>query len=422
MSTTTAAPEKIRITDLANPQLSEIQQQAIAYSSQHEVSFTEEAILAAARERTGLSDFGAGDFRPRLRAWAEALDGDAGLTKAGRFNLWNEMVRFAATRLQVEDLVCRHPDILDVKIETPVVVGGLPRSGTTFLLHLLAGDRRLRSLPQWEAVRPIAEPFIKDGVDTRHELAVNEWAQVDAVVPMLKYIHEFSPDFIAEDIDLQCLDFGSYYIEWLAETPSWRDYYFANDQTPVYRYLRRVLQLLSWQRGPNLWVTKMPQYMEQLVAVAAGLPGATIAITHRDPLASIQSAITGVAYNVRMSRHRVDVRAVADYWIDRYERMLRGCVREHDQVDPGKLQDVYFHELRADPMGTLEVIYAKTGLPFDGQAQADIKAAIEANERGGHHGQLGYDLREDFGVDPNDVRERFSFYYDRFPTVRIEVS
>jgi hypothetical protein len=126
MDAAIATPDKIRILDLADPVLSPLQQQALMRAAQHPVCIDEETILSAARERTGLIEFGADDFRPRLRAWAHALNQDKGLSDAGRFSAWSEMVRFASTRLQVEDCVRRNPAILDIPIETSVVVAGLP--------------------------------------------------------------------------------------------------------------------------------------------------------------------------------------------------------------------------------------------------------------------------------------------------------
>jgi len=411
--------EKIRLTDLANPQLTELQLGALAYAQANPVALNEAAVLQAARERTGLADFGPDDFHERLRAWLQALDADSELSAVGRMTCFNEAVRFAATRLYAEDTIKRNPEILSIDIDRPIIIAGLPRSGTTYLLQLMSADTRLRALPHWEAVRPVRQPFMKDGKDQRHDLCAAEWAQTDTVLPYIKMIHEFSPDHISEDIELQSIDFGGYYMEWIAHVPAWRDYQLSHDATPVYRYVRRMMQLLTWERGPNRWVTKCPQHMEQLLAVNAALPGAYTVITHRDPVASIQSAITGIAYGARLTRTRVDMKQIADYWVDRYERLLRACVRERDQLDPARSFDLYFHELMADPVGLLEQIYAGAQMPFDQQTRDSFQGAIDHNKRG-KHGQLSYDLRGDFGLDPDKIRERFAFYFDRFP-VRIEV-
>jgi hypothetical protein len=414
------AGEKVRVEDLKNPVLTEMQKGALAYAEANPVSLTPEAVLTAAQAAAGLSDFGADDFRPRLKLWLEACDNDEGMSAVSRTAAFNQAVGYATQRLYLEDFIRRHPEVEQIDIDRPLVIAGLPRSGTTYTLALLAGDPRLRSLPHWEGIRPIAEPYIVDGKDTRHELCEKEWEQADALMPLTKLVHEFAPDHVTEDIELQGMDFGGYYIEWTARVPAWRDFQFATDRTPWLRYMRRAMQALSFQKGPNRWVTKCPQHMEQMKEVMAALPGAFIVINHRDPVASIQSALTGMAYSSRLTRKKLDLQEMADYWIDRYERLLRACVRDRDAVPADRSYDLYFHELMSDPVGQLEAIYRKADVPFDDQTRAAFAEAIAANQRG-KHGQLTYDLRGDFGLEPEAVRERFAFYFERFPEVRVEV-
>lgn len=412
--------EKMRITDLADPVLTDIQRQALTAAEAHPVTLEPESVLAAARAATGLSNFGDDGFRPRLALWLKCCDEDEELSAVGRAGVFGQAVNYATQRLYLEDLILRYPEIEDINIDRPVVIAGLPRSGTTYALALMAGDPRVRSLPHWEGVRPVAEPYLVEGRDTRYDLCAQEWAQTDAVLPFTKMIHEFAPHHITEDIELQGMDFGGYYIEWTAHVPPWRDFQFSTDRTPWLHYMRRAMQALTWQKGPNRWVTKCPQHMEQLTEVNAALPGAFTVITHRDPIASIQSAISGVAYSARLSRTSVDLGQIADYWIDRYERLLRTCVRDRDALDSRRSYDLYFHQLMADPMGELTAIYAAADLPCDDSTRTAFQAAIQDNKRG-KHGQLIYDLRSDFGLEPKAIRERFAFYFERFPKVRVEV-
>jgi hypothetical protein len=51
-------------------------------------------------------------------------------------------------------------------------------------------------------------------------------------------------------------------------------------------------------------------------------------------------------------------------------------------------------------------------------ARASLDAYVADNPRG-KHGRIVYDLVGDFGVDPDALRNRFGFYYERFP-VKIE--
>ena len=136
-----------RISDMLAPVLDDAQKAALAGASQIVFDFSSKAILKAAKAQTGLSDFGEMDFVERLDLWCECVEEDEFLSPVGRAGLWPMFVRYAATRLRVEDICKRHPEILDIEIDRPIIVGGPPRSGTTHLLGLLSADTRLRSLP-----------------------------------------------------------------------------------------------------------------------------------------------------------------------------------------------------------------------------------------------------------------------------------
>ena len=145
-------------------------------------------------------------------------------------------------------------------------------------------------------------------------------------------MHDRLPQAIEEEVELLDIDFASYVLEWHARVPQWRDYYLGLDQDDHYGYLRTVLQALTFLRGPRQWVLKSPQHCEQLGPLISTFPDATVAFTHRDPVAVIQSAVTMLAYGDRMRRKAIDPDGLVDYWIDRIERLLRACVRDRDLI------------------------------------------------------------------------------------------
>jgi hypothetical protein len=275
----------------------------------------------------------------------------------------------------------------------------------------------LRHLPLWESMEPVPSPrdaAPKGQEDPRRRRTREYWGQFEQLLPHMLAMHEMAPDHTHEEIELQQIDFSSYNLEWLCRPFRWRDWYYGHDQTPHYLYGRKVLQVLTWLRGPNRWVLKSPQHMEQLVPLLRAFPDATLVIPHRDPLAVIQSAVTMIAYGDRIRRDPVDPRGTADYWIPRIEHLLRACVRDRDAWPAAQSLDVLFHEYMADEDGTLEAIYRKADLPLTPQARSEISAYLAANPRG-KHGRVVYDLAGDFGVDLAALRERFRFYYERFP-------
>ena len=227
-------------------------------------------------------------------------------------------------------------------------------------------------------------------------------------------MHDMHPSHVHEEIEVQALDFSSYLLEWIACPPRWRDYYFAHDQTPHYAYMKKVLQALQWMRGPDRWILKSPQHLEQIGPLMKTFPDATVALTHRDPVAVIASAITMLTYGDRVRCNRVDPPANAAYWSDRIEALLSACVRDRDLIPEGQSIDVLFHEFMADDIAMVERIYDLAGLEMDSEARSSLESFMAANPRG-KHGRIVYDLKRDFGVDPEALRERFAFYFERFP-------
>jgi hypothetical protein len=416
----TTRPDDIRIDDLAAPVLSPAQRAALdAVAAAPAVSLTPAAVLDEAVRRARLADFGAGDFRERLAVWLAAAHEDTELGPLGRRTVFENCVRTLVSRLRLEDLVRRHPEILEVTLPRPVIIAGLPRSGTTHLVNLISSDERLRSLPYWESVEPIpdgAERPGSDGVDPRLRRAREAHERTRVMLPLLRAMHDMTPEHVHEEIELQELDFSSYNLEWYAHVPRWRDHYLARDQTPHYAYLRKVLQALTWLRGPSRWVLKSPQHLEQLGPLRAIFPDATVAITHRDPVAVIASAITMLAYGARIRRTRVDLAELADYWVDRIERLLRACVRDRDVWPAAHSIDVRFHEFMADDLAMVARVYTTAELPMTDAARARLGRFLADNPRG-KHGRVRYELRRDFGLEPAALRERFAFYVERFGVV-----
>jgi len=416
-------PDDIRIADLAAPELTDLQKLAKEGVAQIPIDLGMEALLDQARQETGLSSFGDEEFLDRMAVWLQAVGEDAELGAIGRVGVHRDILRYAKNRLRFEDLIARHPEILDERIERPIIIAGLPRSGTTHLLNLIAADTRLRSLRYWESVEPIPIPGEapgEDGVDPRLARCRENYAQQDMIMPLLKNMHDMAPEHVHEEIELQCIDFSSYELEWIATVPRWRDYYLAHDQRPSYDYMKNVLKALQWLRGPKRWILKSPQHMEQLGPLMDTFPDATVAITHRDPVSVIASAVTMLCYGDRMRRTRVDPPAVAAYWIDRVEKLLRACVRDRELVPAERSIDVLFHEFMADDLATVNRIYELAGLEMNEGARAELQTYMDENPRG-KHGRIVYDLKGDFGVERDALRERFAFYFDRF-AVKVEQS
>lgn len=413
--------EDIRITDLAKPQLSDVQKSIHQFGETLSVTLDAQDILEEARETLSLVDFGSMDFLPRLELLCDEWGSDDGLNNLGRLSLRNKLLLFARNRLLINDLLRRHPEIHDVKINKPIIVAGLPRSGTTHLLNLMAADTRLRALPLWESYEPVPTPgeaTLANDVDPRYQRCADAWEMMQQTVPLLAAMHPMNPDHIHEELELMGPDFASYNFEWLCPCPRWRDNYYASDQTPHYQYMKTVLKILTWQDGDDgsntRWVLKCPQHLEQLPVLRQVFPDATIAITHRDPVSVIQSAATMIAYGQRMSRHTIDLNSIIEYWSERVLHLLKACARDRNDIPADRSIDVPFHDFMQDDLGMVEKIYAKAGLEMTMEARKELQQFIAEHPRG-KHGRIVYNLEQDFGVTPQALRQRFDFYFQQFP-------
>lgn len=414
--------DTIIIDDLLTPRLNDMQKAALAFGDANPIALTEQAILDAARHQTGLHDFGADDFRERLNILLDEWNGDPAMTQIWRLTLFGYATRYAANRLLIHDTLQRHPEIHDEQIDRPIIIAGLPRSGTTHLVNLIAADTRLQALPLWESYEPVPLPgegLLPDGTDPRYQRCADAWERSQQISPVIAAMHPMNPDHIHEELELMGPDFASYNFEWIGRVPGWRDHYYATDQTPHYEYMKTVLKLLQWRNGKKRWVLKCPQHLEQLGVLKSVFPDAVVAITHRDPVAVIQSAVTMQAYSARMQRTEVDAPWLIAYWTDRVEHLLRACVADRAVWPADQSIDVPFHEFMADDVAMVGKIFARAQLPMTDRAHAEIAAHMAAHQRG-KEGRMVYNLERDFGVKPDVLRERFRFYFDAFP-VKAEV-
>lgn len=411
----TRTSKRIRIADLRHPILTDLQLAVLADARRNPPTMRVDDVLAEARAQTGLHDFGPMDFVERLAIWLADGDADTDLTAFGRAAIRRACVRFAATRLKAHALLQTHPEIDDLEVVAPVIVVGLPRSGTTHLVNLLAADSRRRSLPYWEACEPIPDTTapMQDGRDPRWLRSAANWEALKELLPLMEQMHPFEPDHIHEDLELQGPDFSSYYPEWLCRSQHWRSYYLSHDQTPTYGYLRRMLKILQWQRGPSSWVLKCPQHLEQLGPLMSTFPDAKVVFTYRDPLAVLQSAATMTSYTGRLRYEHLDIDYLLQHWVDRIEQLLRAAVRDIDLVPAEQRFDVHFSDLETNDLALLERMYDHFRIPMSDDVKSTMEQFLVDHPRG-RDGSIAYDLRADFGVDLVALGKRFAFYRDTF--------
>jgi len=379
-------------------------------------SLDEHNLLKSAQNKTGFEDFGEDSFREPLRVLLRALEREAVLSSFGRLAARRLIIQLLSTRLILQDMIVRHPEILEERIEKPIIIAGLPRTGTTHLHNLMAQDPALRHIPYWESLEPFPPPVRnsgKPGLDTRRKDCEQALKFVDYIMPLFASMHEMTVDGPHEEMQLLAIHFSTMLFETMYLIPGYRDWYKATDHTEAYRYVKRVLQAMQWQGGDRKrWVLKSPQHLEQFGPLLNVFPDACLVQTHRDPVRITTSVCTMMAYAQRMNARKVEARAVGRYWIDRTEDLLRASVEQRSLIPYKQALDVRLHEYMTDQMGTLHRVYKFIDQPFTKEAQKAISAFIHNNPKG-KNGTVRYDPNL-VGIDPSERRKALKFYQDFF--------
>ena len=235
----------VHLDDLAEPRFSPEAQQIrdMMAMMAPECPLDAEVLHAKATADTGLDDFGDDDYRERLDVYLAALQEITTMNEPGIVNHHAQLLQWLKNRLLLTDLLARHPEIHDIELLPPIVIAGLPRTGTTHLHNLLAAAPTFRTMPYWESNEPFPLPA-EAGIEpdprrTRMDVAVQV---IDVVMPHFPLMHEMTTDHVHEEIQLLANDFSTMLFETLAHVPRWRDYYMAHDQTSHYEYLRDAAQ------------------------------------------------------------------------------------------------------------------------------------------------------------------------------------
>lgn len=377
---------------------------------------TEESLMAAARRKTGLQDWGESEkFQTPLRVMLESYQREGRLSFFGRFALCQDLIKRLSNRLLIQDELVRHPEILQEKITTPLFIVSLPRTGTTLLQRLLSQDSAYRSLLFWEALAPAPGPDQQShATDPRIAETEKVLRIQDKIIPQFAAIHPMGATEPEECVFLlnNSLMTPSFYIA--AHAPHYFEWLTGQNQSmePVYQFYRQQLQLLQFRMPTERWLLKAPLHMYSMQALLAVFPDACIVQTHRDltevipSVCSLQATIRG-AFTDELDLAEIGKEVVRDM-----EILLERSQLARTSSNPDRFFDIRYHDLVAEPVAVVQKLYQHFGLEFTADFEKKLEQWIRANPKnktGAHHYSL-----EQFGLDRNMIQKRFAKYSAQF--------
>jgi hypothetical protein len=366
----------------------------------------------------GLTDFGDPSFRPALEAVCRALEREGKLSEMGRGLLKQKLVGHLANRLRIEDYFRRYPEIAREQVGPPLVIVGLPRTGTTRLQRLLSRDPRFWSMLFWESQFPV--PLPDETLAEPKTRIAHAKGIVDYMVqsmPKLLAIHPLAAEEADEEVMLMEHSFLSAFDSY-ANIPSYVAWLDAQDQTPAYAFLKRSLQFLQWQKRQRgitgeRWLLKTPHHLLRMDILLKVFPGVQVVQTHRDPVQTIPSIASFIDTLWRIYGTDVDATAAGRSWSERMARGLAHTTKVRASASPRQFLDVNFLETVKQPMAVVRRIYDFIGWQPTPDAERAMQAWLAEDEKS--HGAGGaHDYSpEQFGLTPDQLKRDFAPYREK---------
>lgn len=375
---------------------------------------TAAGLQAEARALANAKDFGNPQFLRGLEMLLDSMAGEAALTEAGWAAQRQRLTGLLVNRLRIERALAEHPDILEEPIDSPLVIAGLPRTGSTLTHRLLASDPAHTAMRWWEGRHPAMLPGERRGEPTeRRALGRAEVEAVVAASPEALNIHPWDFDGADEEILLLEHSLHSSVPEAYMHLPSYSRWVESQDHVPVYRDLRAMLQYLQWQspeRQGKRWVLKSPHHLGYLEALLEVFPDAIIVQTHRDPLHTVPSYCSMCASLAAPLTRKPDARAIGAHWAAKLSRNLRAGMAAAAS-HPERFVDLYFRRMVEDPIAEMARLYEAIGVRFGAHAEAAMRAyrRDDVHQADAHRYRLA-----DYGLNEPRIDALFGDYIVRY--------
>ena len=370
-----------------------------------------EQLIQLAQEKTGLARFDSDSFREPLELLVSGISARPEHERIFAA-LQDEMVGALANRLRVADYLRNHPELEDAPIDAPIIVMGMPRTGTTMLSYLLDCDPQWRSLLNWEAVDSVPPPTTETlRTDPR---CLDKKVFQEEIFPLIPFAvpHWEWADGPTECIFVQAQDFKALSWEARAVSRDYADYLLTCDMTSAYEYQKKVLRVLQ-SKAPGRWALKMPSHALHFKWALQAFPDARFIWTHRNPFKVMASLGTTISMGHLQTLGEPDLQHIHDIYPRQIAEHVNRPMALRSSLPEDKILDVYCSEMLSDPIETMRGIYRWLGLELSDSSEAAMRSWLEKdNER--QSGRPSYSL-EDYGWTREELEPYFADYLEQYP-------
>lgn len=364
---------------------------------------------AFAEAGTGATTFRDPSFLPNLEKTLE-IPTRLNMSARGLMGVHANFKRFLVNRLRWEADVERHPEILDEDVSDPIIVLGLPRSGTTKLQRFLSADPNVQATPAWAMFNPAPFPDELPG-DPSPRIA---WANaMMAAVTNTGETYRIMHDFRAHEADetsfIPLAQFDN--VMQFITTPDYAHLEWTRSvsRIPSQAYLREMLKYLQWQDGGKrgrIWVLKNPGNTGEIAEMLEVFPNATFVISQRDLFKTMGSSMRMGTEILRNTFDTPDPEFIGRYTVDYWAYELKRYLSQREELGGGlRIVETAYQRCVGDAMSVAREVYELAGRDWTSEGEAAMRRWDVDNPR---HRLGSYDYRlEDYGWSQAKVAEAF---------------
>ena len=339
------------------------------------------------------------EMRFLLGCFADVED----LTPMGWLGTAGDITSRMENRFRIRKLHALHPEIGDEPIERPIVVVGMPRTGTTMTHHVLAQPVDHRAPLMWELLHT-DRGDIPEATREKYLKQARQMARItEKISPMMRHIHQLGAEKPEECVFV--LPHGLIYVV-RAHMPRYEQWMLDRDYTGDYQYLKQALQVLQHGRERRRWVLKSPAHLWNLETLLKTFPDAQVVWTHRDP-EPVMGSMCSLA-ETSMSAHVRDPEPhrIGRVWLGMLATGIARARAAQKSLPEDTIIDVHYRHLAEDPQERFPELFERLGVPWGIAERHNLELAM--NRAGGSGGHV-YDLAR-YGLTPADLDQAFGDY------------
>lgn len=376
-------------------------------------SLSLDELLTLARGKENNQHFEITTFLDPLERLLASVETSCDLHPFGRFFVKQMIIGILVNRLKLENIWHQRPEILSETIQSPLIILGLPRTGTSYLFNLLSQDPDHRFLSNWEATVSQVPP---DGSysyenDPRRKLGKHLMKFQHYLAPQMQDLHTFYLDGPEECTSILIQEFTTQALAGMFNTPAYSEWLDTAPHTATYHHHKRVLQTLQWKYPGERWLLKSPAHTEAIESVLEVYPDACLIQMHRDPVKAVSSFASLCAAFRGIYSKSIDSGEVGSQALSRMAFDFNHYLEKRSECDASRFLDLQYRDLVEDPLGTVKHIYNRFELTLSSSAEARMQAflAKDLKSKSSHH----YSPK-DFGLNDQLIRKHFQRYIDAY--------